>query len=824
MIKPLTEGDSVLNHRYTLEQLIRRTEEHELWRAVDVYGANVFIKAWPYRVDTNTDRQQPNDVRRAIWDIELRNLLRLSSAPEAEDRLLTLRDARVDTETNRFIMVFPAQDLEPLDALLKERSKHGWLRDLSNKLVRARLWQGVYNLAQGLHHIHEQQILHRSISPVAIFVDTSKGPEGMLLGGFEGSVRLGTQSVRTPPLGTSLLAPELAEAPSARSTYSFETDWFYFGALLAVLFAAADANTDGSQEYIRDAVIRQVQGSAHLFPLEKEVVLRLLSASPRSRLARGIDVIAQINEIVAILSEPVQVNDDAFLALVVSIGPGQPLTRAIIDADENISATSIMPQVEFIQRDLEDAEVAFRPGAHQPYLLIGNKLDYVLEEYQDRNSGQNQKGQWKIAATKNVDTLKVGRAEYQKRLRHPIKVYGFQEMRSGGKVARDRSVSWKAYLPQQGSSETAKDNLQRLHEFFRVTNQLDLLLLDAQIFAYEIVPGMYRQPEAAGKDGVEQVTIKEIDRDPAPMDFTERREMSDFLRRLVAEKEGDETLVYLGPDSRLILRDNQDANEDEGGSLPKSVAWEIDEITQQGYVRLKRVISPLNNPPPERGYLRSWGMPGQVKLIIRRNRAIERLKNHNYLLRALLSPDYHYIDTAEKPPLQIPDSIDEAKSSALMKIWRTRPIFALQGPPGTGKTTLVAHLLGQILQDDPVAQVLVTAQAHAAVDVLREKVNQEAFVGKSEDDLPLFIRLAKPRRTEDTGEYEKDSKEYVTKQMLERARDTVRKQSEARAQDEAFDDVRQCWLKTLDEMVSSLALKRPNAGAGDMFELSSPVH
>lgn len=56
-----------------------------------------------------------------------------------------------------------------------------------------------------------------------------------------------------------------------------------------------------------------------------------------------------------------------------------------------------------------------------------------------------------------------------------------------------------------------------------------------------------------------------------------------------------------------------------------------------------------------------------------------------------------------------------------------RPKYALQGPPGTGKSTLVAHLLRQILEDDPMAQILVTAKDHAAVDVLLEKVMKQAY-------------------------------------------------------------------------------------------------
>jgi hypothetical protein len=142
-------------------------------------------------------------------------------------------------------------------------------------------------------------------------------------------------------------------------------------------------------------------------------------------------------------------------------------------------------------------------------------------------------------------------------------------------------------------------------------------------------------------------------------------------------------------------------------------------------------------------------MPGQTNLIRRRKQAIDVLDKHSYLLRSLAAPGQVYIDTgaAELPVLLDPSVVDGAKRSAIEDILRVRPIYALQGPPGTGKTTLVAWLLREILIDDPVAQVLVTAQAHGAVDVLRSRVT-EAFEGVPVDQQPLAVRLGGRRHNE----------------------------------------------------------------------------
>src|SRR5260370_38995426 len=111
-----------------------------------------------------------------------------------------------------------------------------------------------------------------------------------------------------------------------------------------------------------------------------------------------------------------------------------------------------------------------------------------------------------------------------------------------------------------------------------------------------------------------------------------------------------------------------------------------------------------------------------------------------------------------------PNLVDEAKQAAIRDILRVRPIYALQGPPGTGKTTMVAWLLRQILEDDPVAGILVTAQAHGAVDVLWAKVRDDPFKDVREDRRPLAVRTGR-KATGDEAEAE-GSVDEVTGQLL----------------------------------------------------------
>lgn len=178
---------------------------------------------------------------------------------------------------------------------------------------------------------------------------------------------------------------------------------------------------------------------------------------------------------------------------------------------------------------------------------------------------------------------------------------------------------------------------------------------------------------------------------------------------------------------------------------PTKDYWEIDTDFDMagGTVRLSRAVMEGQAPLAKQGFLRTFGHYAAVMLVQRRTEAIDRLQEHSYVLRALAQPGQVYMDTeiTKLPDVLDPASVDQSKTAAIQDSLRVRPMYALQGPPGTGKTTLVAHLLRQILADDPVAQILVTAQAHGAVDVLRRKVRDEVF--GNEEELPLAVRLGK---------------------------------------------------------------------------------
>jgi hypothetical protein len=765
----LQTGAVLFQERYTLSRLIEaQSGEYEMWEGLDMFGGPVLIKAWPF--GTN----EPSDEERALWNAELRHLFRLASLPESEEHLVVLRDAGIDWANKCFAMVLLAPGLSSLEKLLSSRARHGWLTNLKTHAVRSELWRGVRRIALGIIQLHEQQMFHRAVLPKSVWVDPDRGPSTFRLGGFEWTVRLGEQS----RIGGAAVA-------NSTGTYSFESDWFLFGLLIARLVAAV--GPDLELEKVNDFLAEQ----NYLTGNERALLEGLLANDPHARLSQGREIVRRIEQIVKALDEPRRITSEDYLALVVMLGPLRPLTLAVTQAEESISALDTESQRQFIERDLQQPRVIRREGTdRESYILVGNRLRYFVTEY--LRDEASERGAWDLAYCGNPTELRysAGGNDQTELRRLPVRVFTLRALAMDENVARKSAVAWKPYLPREISNTAAQDDLQRIHDFFRVTNQIELLMRDAEIFSYVI-------RELRSVDGAEEVLLYEVPRERTTPDFAKLVDtLGEFILQEQDKRDGD--LIYLGEEDALDLR----------REVPRTEFWNvIDADSEAGEVRLRRPKRPGQGPPPMRGYLRAYGLFGQMALIKRRKRAIDRLKGHAYLLRALKSPDFTFLDTGESLPLKIDSTkIDEAKRSAMASIWRTRPIFALQGPPGTGKTTLVANLLAQVFTDDPVAQVLVTAQAHAAVDVLREKVRAEVAGMQTP---PLAVRL---QRTKGDTTQDPDYVQQVALRLLSGAVSELGKEEDRKP-------IQSQWLEKANEVIRALARGDTDGHPADICEL-----
>lgn len=779
--------------RYELEaQLASGDGTSQVWSARDRDGYEFLIKLWRFEGD------EPDPVRRALWDEELRTLYRLSSSPGAEQSVVRLRDALVDRESKAFVMVLEAGGYESLSTLLTTPATTPWIGQRSVS-QRAGLWRGLRRLAAGLQLLHQQHVIHRCVDAANVLVDEDLGVETMRLSGFEWSIRLGTPVSRSAPAGLWCTPPELLQDGSG---YRPETDWYGLGMLAARTVLNIEDLAGEAQERRCREVLRRVaeSSSTQLSGLEKDLIQRLVAVEPHDRLVHAEDILPAIEDIESVLASPSRPLSNAAFHLVVD--PKKPwLLEIAQDAgfelrDEKgiafnpINDLHVAQLTSFIRDRLAQAEL--HPlGDGERYVLIGAMRPLKLGPFK---AGEDRT--WEKAFV-------IGPCEFH---RMPGTVRGVSvpegaiyvrtvKQAFGDATRADSPDSWERLMSEAFDPEVGR-SLQDFLDFLRLTNQIDLVIRDAEVFPFELV-------EFGGDSFTQRLTIRERGRrgEPPPKWCQVEGGLAHFLAAELSTNKPDCDIVVLTREATLSL--SREA---------RQVRWEIVHIGDDGLIELRRSSrdGQFGRQPAEEGFIRTWGLAaGQIPLIRRRANAIDRLGDHGYLLEALTAPGRVYMDTGEAElGVALPEEkVDGPKRAAIEDITRVRPIYALQGPPGTGKTTMVAWLLREILADDPVAQVLITAQAHGAVDVLRRKVATEVFADLPAEQQPLAVRL---RANDGTGE--EGSAEAVALAMLQQTAATLSASDLAATQ--------QSWQVEVARMIRALSDDdAANSDAADFVQL-----
>lgn len=805
-------GDLVLGSRYRLTGArVSFDDASESWIGVDDYDAPYLIKLWPYAGEA------PDDLQRALWDSELRTMYRVGSSPGAEDTILVIRDAGVDRLTRCFVMVLEAlgsAGYSTLGSAIQARSQYAWLsnRDLAS---RREMWLGLQRLAEGLSLLHDQRVLHRNVCVDAVFFNPQLGAPSIRLGGFEWSIRLGVPDDKAPPADWSS-PPEFFQGTSFG--YSTETDWYAFG-LLAVrcLINVESFGSNPPGERFNHTLAQLERATRELSDLERAFLLRLVAHDPNDRLVRHDEILTTIKDIIAGLEQGTDPREDE-KPLVVVINPmsASPLIeRAYLFGflpDPSAPEIAFNPHnlmhvanlMGFIQRDLAAAQLYAVPDRHF-YILNGKNLVLMIYQYEPANHETDHTDRtWDIAFCPGLGEIRRsdGGSECVELPRGKVVVRTVRDINRDRTIRQD-ARSWKRYLPTIDRAGRLRSSLVRFLEFIRCTNQIELLIRDGEIFCYRIISRDVSEP------GVDRIAIAETLRSrPVMQAFGKEGGMLEFIQREMESAK---------PDCNLVVLTEREQEALTVPPISRVDAWTVESVDlQSGVTRLVRRRSGMpNSMPAEEGNLRTWGMFGQVALIRRRKRAIDRLEKHSYLLRSLSAPGEVFMDTGPMDSLPHPLSlelVDGAKQAAITDVLRVRPIYVLQGPPGTGKTTLVAHLLRQILDDDPVAQILITAQAHGAVDVLRAKVANEAFVGVPDENQPLAVRLGFDE--EESGNDEGSVLAVALKTLKSVLSRLKRVDSQGKVQRE--------WNAVVEDMVGSLEEMRKSDGSSVQQSHESP--
>ena len=595
----LTMGVRLLRSRYKLVTgPLLDNGISQAWLGVNEEDSTLLIKVWPF------DAERPDDLQRALWDAELRTLYRVGSSPGADDTMLVIRDAGVDTASRCFAMVLEAPGYESLGTVLNERRRVPWL-DTRDPQTRRALWGSLANLAEGIVLLHEQHILHRDVSAETVYFSSDLGPTSLRLGGFEWSVRLGRPATKNPPPGWSS-PPEFFQ----RDSYGYrpETDWFGFGMLATRLLMNVESHATNDPVKRHARILAEIERpSTKLSDLERALLRRLIATDPRDRLRHGNEVTTAVSDVTRALETSSDVSADT-RPLVVVVNTS---TRDVIDRAAELG---FVPNPErkhdafnphdvlhsanlttFIQQDLTSAQLYAVAGARF-FILVGAQLLLQITQFEYRNPDTDAAVRnWDFAYCQAVTDLRrnEGGSAYV-----PLPTNGVV-VRSKRDVIRKRTIrqnakSWTSYLPKLNPSIKLRAILARFHEFLRCTNQLELLIRDSEIFRYTVL-------ERKASDGVERLTIKEQPRSRSPIGFVAvEGGMCAFLSREIESNK---------PDCRLIVLTGLSEDALTLPQIQKSDGWTVDHVdSDAGRAQLRRVSTDGRLArAPDAGMIRVFG-------------------------------------------------------------------------------------------------------------------------------------------------------------------------------------------------------------------------
>ena len=288
----MNENDTVLNGRYTLTECVVAMPDIQpsaLWEAADSDGNTYTLKITPY-----TGTKPPPEIRR-LWDNDLRVMYRLSSSAGADRQLVIMKDAGIDADTRVMILVYEGWQHITFAQILKNREATDWLsfKSLKERHSRRELWRALLQLAKGLKSLHDQNLIHRNVTPEAIWGHQGGGSESLRLSGFDWSARIG-HVANIHDRSSWATPPELQQVG-----YSFASDWYGFGTTVARCFHKVEhlSNQNASlAEGLISAISRE--NPCSLEPLEKDFIKAIAAPNRLDRLQRATEILERIEKII----------------------------------------------------------------------------------------------------------------------------------------------------------------------------------------------------------------------------------------------------------------------------------------------------------------------------------------------------------------------------------------------------------------------------------------------------------------------------------------------------------------------------------------------
>jgi len=661
-----------------------------------------------------------------LWHYEI-SLNQRASNNSKGNSLLKLLHAQRDEEKGVYVIVTEYSGPSLRDLLMDHDESedsiffNNFLRSSDKKKI---LWEAIYKLAEGLYALHFSGLIHRNISLDTIYFDSEAYQQGekeiFKIGDFNWSIYLCSLSnVFTDDLSSELIkdnyhffrAPEclpstLLEFETSGETY--QSDLFSLGLVISFLILGIEDIEKYTNSQLKDRPklyeeIYLMLENFNGYPLEKEILLKLVCVDVEERFQNINDLMNRMRELLNIFKH--NFIEESRLPINFNLERNSPLLRQISNI-LNISIDAILEEPdEFLSFEFKNC-----------ILLLTNDLKFPL--YAKGSSGTY---------------YKFGKAFKRSNLSQIRSFLPNQELNLELKTIQIGIIKEFYWLDREGSCPYS-----RWEEIFRnATSQIKELQIEKDpeikkrerwLKTIKIIGNAEKEIEK--KKILNYQCIYDSLNDETKRKNNKREVIIQVFDE--EEKELFSNIINEAESGLFELLDTDNLFE----PFKRKRVWKVIEITEGSRNNTQLILEGdiRNHEVPENGFIRSWDLKNTIFLLKRKRQIIQDLENNEYLLNAILNPasTHTYFEKYDK-------------NNLVSFIYYTNPIFLLQGPPGTGKTYTATKLIKYSLQKDPFSRILIASKEHSALDDLLIKC-QEIISETSIYPTPKLVRLISPER------------------------------------------------------------------------------
>ncbi|NGX32194.1 MAG: ATP-dependent RecD-like DNA helicase [Candidatus Anoxychlamydiales bacterium] len=498
--------------------------------------------------------------------------------------------------------------------------------------------------------------------------------------------------------------PEIDSSEFSGETY--QSDLFSLGLVLSFLL-----NNFNFEKYLNSKIedhyqlhleIQEIIHDFKGFPLEKEILTKLVDLNPENRYENVGELLDKIQELVNSLKY--NFIRESRLPIHFKLERTAPFLRKIAnDIDYSVEAILLEPN-EFLQHELKNVSLFLTNNLEFPLWTKGNSGSYYKFKKAYKRSN--------LAQIQNFTPRREKSLELTN-----IEICNLKELVWISTTDAYPYSNWEKIFANALKQIKEKYDILAIEEVKRqrwlktlnIISEAEEEIEKRYVFEYEIVD-IHQLDEK--KDSRFNTILINVIND------VQKESFSELLN------ESQTNFVELVDTDNIFER------------FKVRRKWKLKKIFEekQSYTIVEIEGNKKNEKPPNAGFLRFWDLKNTIYLLKRKRFIIQNLENNDHLLDAILQPasTHKYFKKYDKDDL-------------VSFIYYTYPIFLIQGPPGTGKTWTAIELIKLTLENDPFSRILVSSKEHSALDDLLIKCIS-MMRDSNITPVPNLIRLISPER------------------------------------------------------------------------------